>query len=52
MVRLDFRVKVLVFSATFENISAISRRSPLLVEETCKPVLSKESESFGLVHGV
>ena len=30
----DCRVRVMVFNATFNNISAISRQSVLLVEET------------------
>jgi hypothetical protein len=32
-----FRVKVMVFNATFKNISAISWQSVLLVEETGVP---------------
>ena len=37
--RLDIvcRVRVVVFNATFKNISVISRRSVLLVEETGVP---------------
>ena len=34
---LKFRVKVMVFNATFNNISVISWRSVLLVEETGIP---------------
>jgi hypothetical protein len=34
------RVKVMVFSATFNNMSVISRRSDLLVEETGVPATS------------
>jgi hypothetical protein len=34
---LDIRVMVMVFNATFNNISAISWRSVLLVEETRVP---------------
>jgi hypothetical protein len=32
-----FRVRVMVFNATFNNISAISWRSVLLMEETGMP---------------
>ena len=34
---LDIRVMVMVFNATFNNISVISWRSVLLVEETGVP---------------
>ena len=33
----DFRVRVIVFNATFNNISVISWKSVLLVEETGVP---------------
>jgi hypothetical protein len=31
------RIRVIVFNATFNNISAVSSRSVLLMEETCVP---------------
>ena len=34
---IDFRVRVMVFNATFNYISAITWRSDLLVEETWVP---------------
>jgi hypothetical protein len=34
----QYRVRATVFNATFNNISVISCRSVLLVEETCVPV--------------
>ena len=37
LIRVRVRVRVLVFNATFTNISVISWRSVLLVEETTVP---------------
>ena len=36
-IRLGVRVRVMVFNATFNNISVVSLRSVLLVEETGVP---------------
>ena len=37
VVKKKFGVRVMVFNATFNNISAISLRSVLLLEETGRP---------------
>jgi hypothetical protein len=44
------RVRVMVFNATFNNISVISWRSVLLVEETGVPGENQPSRSIILVH--
>ena len=53
---LDIRVMVMVFNATFNNISVISWRSVLLVEETGvpgenhQPVASHRPVSIQIYH--
>jgi hypothetical protein len=44
IVEIQYRVRVMVFSATLNNISVISWRSGLLVEKTGVPDLSKVTD--------